>query len=141
MKKNSSFQLKSGNSLGASAAKLMKQSPARKDSQSMQTTNQFANVDQSKGKPNLKDKLDLGVKNVQNQLESRIKGFFGNLTKGFKTASEKRKTASDQRSMDVQNVKKVVKHELTKPKGTAKPTAGKGGTKAIRERAKKFKFL
>ena len=140
MKKNSSFQLKSGNNLGASATKLMKQSPARKDSQNM-PQNQFANVDQSKGKPNLKDKLDLGVKNVQNQLESRIKGFFGNLKKGFKAASEKRKTASDQRSMDIKNIGKVVKHELTKPKGTAKPTAGKGGTKGMRERAKKFKFL
>jgi len=140
MKKDSSFKLKSGNDLGTSATKLMKQSPARKDSQNM-PQNQFANVDQSKGKPNLKDKIDLGVKNVQGQVESRIKGFFGNLKKGFKTASEKRKASADQRSMDIKNVKKVVKHELTKPKGTAKPTSGKGGTKGMQEKAKKFKFF
>ena len=153
MKKNSSFQLKSGNNLGASATKLMKQSPVRKDAQNM-PQNQFANVDQSKGKPNLKDRISLDVREAQNKLESDIKGFFGNIRKGFKTAADKRRKASekrqskiDQTKMNIENTKKLLTHKKEKvEKGikkflSTKPTAGKGGTKGMQEKAKKFKFF
>jgi len=126
MKKNSSFQLKSGNNLGASATKLMKQSPARAE---------------EKPKPKLIQNIEKAVSSEQAKLEGKIKGFFGNLKKGFETAKKKRKAQSDQTTMNIKNIGKVVKHELTKPTGTAKPTAGKGGTKGMQEKAKKFKFF
>jgi len=58
----------------------MKQSPARKDSQNMQT-NQFANVDQSKGKPSNKLKRKLRLQ----QMTARFKtsGVVEDLAKGL----------------------------------------------------------
>ena len=73
MKKESSFKLKSGNDLGKSAAKLMKQSPARAEE-----------------KPKLKQKIESAITSEQGKLEDKIKGFFGSLQKGFKTAKKKR---------------------------------------------------
>ena len=86
MKKDSSFKLKSGNDLGRSAAKLMKQSPARaEDKGPNEGVKTPSHTPQS-----LKAKLEKAISSGQEKLESRIKGFFGNIQKGFKTAAEKR---------------------------------------------------
>jgi|TARA_R100000482_G_scaffold117996_1_gene61834 hypothetical protein len=117
MKKDSSFKLKSGNDLGRSAAKLMKQSPARaEDKGPNEGVKTPSHTPQS-----LKAKLEKAISSGQEKLESRIKGFFGNIQKGFKTAAEKRASASEKRT------KKIAEQK-------AKFTAGK---KKFEEKVKK----
>ena len=70
--KQAPFKLKSGNDMGDSATKLMKEAP-------------------------LKEKLT-----SKKQLEDKVKGFFGNIKKGFKTASEKRRASAEKRSEQLQ---------------------------------------
>ena len=113
----SSFKLRSGNDMGNSATKLMKEAP-------------------------LKEKL-----NSKKQLEDKVRGFFGSLEKGFQTAAEKRAAASAKRTKKIAEQKakftekkKKFEDEVKKVISN-KPTAVKGGTKAVRERAKKFKFF
>ena len=107
MKKESSFKLRSGNDLGKSAAKLMKQSPARAE-EKPQTKTYMSETPPVKGPTtpkhtvkSLKEKLDKDVSTAQAKLESKIRGFFGNLQKGFQTSKKKRDIASTKRTKQV----------------------------------------
>ena len=121
MKKESSFKLRSGNDLGRSAAKLMKQSPARaEDKGPNEGVKTPSHTPQS-----LKAKLDAAVSSGQAKLESRIKGFFGNIQKGFKTAAEKRAEASAKRTARI----KAQKAKLTAGKQKIESTTQKIGDK------------
>ena len=110
MKKESSFKLKSGNDLGKSAAKLMKQSPARAEE-----------------KPKLKQKIESAITSEQGKLEDKIKGFFGSLQKGFKTAKKKRDIASTKRTEQI----KKQKAKLTEKKKKIQSTTQKIGDKLV----------
>ena len=110
MKKESSFKLKSGNDLGKSAAKLMKQSPARAEE-----------------KPKLKQKIESAITSEQGKLEDKIKGFFGSLQKGFKTAKKKRDIASTKRTEQI----KKQKAKLTEKKKKMQSTTQKIGDKLV----------
>ena len=128
--KKAPFKLRSGNDLGKSATKLMKQSPARAEE-----------------KPKLIKNVEKAVSSEQGRLENKIQGFFGSLQKGFQTAAEKRAAASAKRTKKIAEQKakftekkKKFEDEVKKVISN-KPTAVKGGTKAVRERAKKFKFF
>ena len=81
----SSFKLRSGNDMGNSATKLMKEAP-------------------------LKEKLT-----SKKQLEDKVKGFFGNIRKGFQTAAEKREASAKKRSEQLQKFLDSRKKKL-KPK-------------------------
>ena len=110
MKKESSFKLRSGNDLGKSAAKLMKQSPARAEE-----------------KPKLKQKIESAITSEQGKLEDKIKGFFGSLQKGFKTAKKKRDIASTKRTEQI----KKQKAKLTEKKKKIQSTTQKIGDKLV----------
>tara|TARA_R100000234_G_scaffold58379_1_gene35220 strand:+ start:613 stop:1005 length:393 start_codon:yes stop_codon:yes gene_type:complete len=110
MKKESSFKLKSGNDLGKSAAKLMKQSPARAEE-----------------KPKLKQKIEDAITSEQTKLEGKIRGFFGNIQKGFQTAKKKRDAASTKRTEQI----KKQKAKLTKTKKKIQSTTQKIGDKLV----------
>ena len=110
MKKESSFKLKSGNDLGKSAAKLIKQSPARAEE-----------------KPKLKQKIESAITSEQGKLEDKIKGFFGSLQKGFKTAKKKRDIASTKRTEQI----KKQKAKLTEKKKKIQSTTQKIGDKLV----------
>tara|TARA_R100001510_G_C7596356_1_gene164335 strand:- start:34 stop:426 length:393 start_codon:yes stop_codon:yes gene_type:complete len=110
MKKESSFKLKSGNDLGKSAAKLMKQSPARAEE-----------------KPKLKQKIEDAITSEQGKLEGKIRGFFGSLQKGFQTAKKKRDAASTKRTEQI----KKQKAKLTEKKKKIQSTTQKIGDKLV----------
>ena len=110
MKKESSFKLKSGNDLGKSAAKLMKQSPARAEE-----------------KPKLIQKIESAITSEQGKLEDKIKGFFGSIQKGFKTAKKKRDAASTKRTEQI----KKQKARLTEKKKKIQSTTQKIGDKLV----------
>ena len=142
MKKESSFKLKSGNDLGRSATKLMKQSPARAEDKGIHEGTKTPSK-----KPKLIQNIEKAVSSEQGKLEGKIRGFFGSLQKGFQTAAEKRATASAKRTKKIAEQKASLTEKKKKFEDkvkeviSTKPTAGKGGTKSMQEKSKKFRFF
>ena len=122
MKKDSSFKLRSGNDLGRSATKLMKQSPARAEDKGPNE-----GVKTPSKKPKLIQNIEKAITSEQGKLESKIKGFFGGLQKGFKTAAEKRAAASEKRTKKIAEQKA----RLTEKKKKIQSTTQKIGDKIV----------
>tara|TARA_A100001201_G_C4082913_1_gene199545 strand:+ start:1319 stop:1795 length:477 start_codon:yes stop_codon:yes gene_type:complete len=158
MKKDSSFKLKSGNDLGRSATKLMKQSPAR-DIGPSPTEDPLTKNIKDTSELSTKQKLELG----KTKLENKVKGFFGNIQKGFKRAKKKRDEATAKRNTQVNRAISKVSDDFSSAKSQIEKGAnivtgkiesdikdafkgisiksGKGGTKGMREKSKKFRFF
>tara|TARA_A100001201_G_scaffold16146_1_gene19173 strand:- start:8 stop:439 length:432 start_codon:yes stop_codon:yes gene_type:complete len=123
MKKESSFKLKSGNDLGRSATKLMKQSPARAEDKGIHE----GVIKNPSKKPKLIQNIEKAITSEQGKLEGKIRGFFGSLQKGFKTAKKKRDIASSKRTEQI----KKQKAKLTEKKQKLQSTTQKIGDKIV----------
>ena len=130
MKKNSSFQLRSGNSLGTSATKLMKQSPA-KDIGPSPTEDPLTKNIKDTSELTGKQKLDLNVRKAQNKLESDIKGFFGNIRQGFKNAKKKNQAAAANRTNKIKKFTDKVRSDFNTAKTTVQKATHNIGDKIV----------
>jgi len=158
MKKGSSFKLKSGNDLGTSATKLMKQSPAKNIGPSPTEDPLTKNIKDT-SELSMKRRLELGKAN----LENKVRGFFGNLQKGFSRAKKRREESKAKRNTQINKAISRVSGDFNSAKSQIEKGAntvtnkvagdvrdafsgisiksGKGGTKGMREKSKKFRFF
>ncbi len=132
MKKESSFKLRSGNDIGRSVTKLMKEAPLK------DLTNLPAGKDELTGKPSNLPAIASEANLTISQLEDKVKGFFGNIASKVNEAQDKNKKASKKRSDKISTMGKNIEKRKKEFESKAKKAGRniKNKLEAFRERFK-----
>tara|TARA_R100000773_G_scaffold4526_1_gene5089 strand:+ start:976 stop:1386 length:411 start_codon:yes stop_codon:yes gene_type:complete len=130
MKKESGFKLKSGNDIGSSVTKLMKQAPLREDMKFSKKIARVKNVGRK-----IADGNYLFPEFAKHKLESKIKDFFGYVVQpGVTQAQHKNRMSSYKREDQTARIG----NKITKAKNKFESKIKKAG-KNIKSKLEKFR--